>query len=210
MERVMAAELNIPIHSYYQRNLNVRLPRWSESRTWIDVTGAKLPDVGGSGGGQSIFGSAAPAMMAAADGNGYTIGTVFTVSVPGTVTHVRVYRNPALVTPNCPIAVYANNNPVSVANDVAAVFIGAGWNDIPLPTPLAVTTGVQYMAAYFNGTGAYAYTTHRFDSAVTNGNLTALSDASAGGNGKFRQDSAFGIPSTSFNATWYGVDVVFV
>jgi hypothetical protein len=159
---------------------------------------------------QSIFGSEAPAGSDLDAGSDYTFGTVFRVTVPGTITHVRVYRAPGATLSDCPIAIYANFNPLSVAYNPSGAFYGPGWNNIPLVTPLAVVPGVDYMAAFFTAQGAYVYTSHRLDSAVSSGNLIAPGSASVGGNGRFKIAPTFTIPEGSFNASWYGVDVAFV
>jgi hypothetical protein len=78
---------------------------------------------------------------------------------------------------------------------------------VQFATPVTVTAGTTYVAAYYAPNGNYAYSRNFFGSPWTNGDGTL--SAPAGANGLYRYDGdAF--PTNSFNSTNYWVDPLFV
>ena len=73
-----------------------------------------------------------------------------------------------------------------------------------------VTAGTTYVASYFAPNGHYSFTGSAFNSAVTNGPLTAPSSASSSGNGVYMYSGQNDFPNNSFNAANYWVDVMFL
>ena len=61
----------------------------------------------------------------------------------------------------------------------------SGWQSVQFSQPVSVTAGTTYVASYFAPNGHYSFTGSAFNSAVTNGPLTAPSNASSGGNGVY-------------------------
>jgi hypothetical protein len=68
--------------------------------------------------------------------------------------------------------------------------------------------GTTYVASYHTA-GNYASDPGLLANAITNGPLTAPSSASIAGNGVFAYGSDSLFPTNTYNATSYGVDVVF-
>ena len=77
----------------------------------------------------------------------------------------------------------------------------------PVRQPVSVTAGTTYVASYFAPNGHYSVTGSAFNSSVTNGPLTAPSNASSGGNGVYMYSGQNDFPNNSFNAANYWVDV---
>jgi hypothetical protein len=86
-----------------------------------------------------------------------------------------------------------------------------GWQQATFGTPVTITAGTIYVASYYAPRGRYAADGGYFTgTAVVNGPLTALADGTSGGNGVYRYGSGGGFPSSTFGATNYWVDVVFI
>jgi hypothetical protein len=83
-----------------------------------------------------------------------------------------------------------------------------GWQQVNFSTPVAVTAGSTYVASYHTN-GEYSADPNYFATAHTNGPLTAPASSTSGGNGVYAYGSSSLFPTNSFNATSYGVDVLF-
>ncbi len=83
----------------------------------------------------------------------------------------------------------------------------SGWQQVNLPTPVAIAANTTYIASY-HSSGFYSASGNFFAAAYTNGPLTAPASASSGGNGVYVYGSTVSFPSNTYNATNYWVDVV--
>ena len=83
-----------------------------------------------------------------------------------------------------------------------------GWQQVNFAEPVSINAGTTYVASYHTS-GNYSADPNLFDTTLTNGPLTAPSSAQSGGNGVYAYGSDSLIPANSFNATSYGVDVIF-
>jgi hypothetical protein len=84
---------------------------------------------------------------------------------------------------------------------------GSGWQSVHFGTPVNVTAGTTYVAAYWAPNGNYAYTQSFFATTWVNAD-TSLS-APAGSNGVYRYGSDE-FPTSTYNSTNYWVDPLFV
>jgi hypothetical protein len=88
----------------------------------------------------------------------------------------------------------------------------AGWTEVQLTSPVAITANTVYVATYYSPTGFYTNTDNYFTSQVIHGPLVALADSVQSPNGLYLYDlTAAGpqYPTSSFVASNYWVDVVF-
>ncbi len=150
--------------------------------------------------------TSAPVNASNADGSAIEVGVKFRADQNGFITGLRYYRGP-------------NNNGTHVGHLWSstgtllstATFTGetaTGWQQVNLPSPIAVTANTTYVASYHMDNGGYAADQNTFTSSVDRGPLHALTSAGNGGNGVYMYGgSAF--PTNSFNASNYWVDVVF-
>jgi hypothetical protein len=77
-------------------------------------------------------------------------------------------------------------------------------------SPVAISANTTYVAAYHAPNGRYAVNGAYFNSATTNGPLTALATGTeAPGNGLYRYTASPAFPNATYNAENYWVDVVF-
>ena len=155
----------------------------------------------------SLFSSnPTPSIVSVNDPNSVELGFKFQASSAGDITGLRFYKG-------------ASNTGTHVANLwtstgtllATATFTNetaSGWQQVNFATPVTITPGTTYVASYHTS-GNYSADPNLFNSAVTNGPLTAPSSASSGGNGVYAYGSGSLFPTNSFNATSYGVDVLF-
>jgi hypothetical protein len=74
--------------------------------------------------------------------------------------------------------------------------------------PVAITADTTYIAGYHAPNGHYSVTSHAFDNAFSNPPLAALADGTAG-NGLYQYTATPVLPTNSFNAANYFVDVLY-
>ncbi|RFB76660.1 DUF4082 domain-containing protein [Methylovirgula sp. 4M-Z18] len=152
---------------------------------------------------QSLFGTNdTPSVVNSGDSGPVELGVKFTASVNGMVTGIRFYKG-------------ASNTGTHVADLwsstgtllATATFTGesaSGWEQVNFSTPVAITAGTTYVAAYRTG-GNYSDSPNYFAGALTNGELTATATT----NGVYSYGSGANFPTNSYNSTNYWVDVVF-
>ncbi len=153
--------------------------------------------------------SSTPAQTNLNDGQQLELGVKFQANVAGDITGIKFYRS-------------ANDNGQNVvdlwttagtklATATYSGTTGSGWQTVNFATPVTITANTTYVASYHT-TGAYVATDGFFTSGVTNGPLTALSSAAAGGNGVYSYGgsaTAGLFPTSTFDSANYWADVVF-
>ena len=83
------------------------------------------------------------------------------------------------------------------------------WQEVLFQNPVFIKADSVYIASYHTAAGRYASTEGGLQQAVTSGNLTALGNDVAGGNGVYRYGATGGFPDFTYIASNYWVDVVF-
>ncbi len=93
----------------------------------------------------------------------------------------------------------------------SGVFTGVtpdSWQELTFTTPVLIDANTTYIASYHTNADRYVGTADGLLSAFTNGSLTALASAAAGGNGVYTYGASVAFPVTSIGAN-YWVDVIF-
>jgi glucose/arabinose dehydrogenase/endonuclease YncB( thermonuclease family) len=150
--------------------------------------------------------TASPVNASNADGSAIEVGVKFRPDQAGFITGLRFYKGP-------------NNGGTHVGHLWSstgtllstATFAGesaTGWQQVNLPSPIAVTANTTYVASYHMDNGGYSADQNTFAASVDRGPLHALASAGSGGNGVYMYGSS-AFPTNTFNATNYWVDVVF-
>ncbi|OWV82045.1 adhesin [Rhizobium sp. R634] len=153
--------------------------------------------------------SSTPAQTNLNDGQQLELGVKFQSNVAGDVTAIRFYRS-------------ANDNGQNVVDLwtstgtrlATATFTNttaSGWQTVNFATPVTITANTTYVASYHT-TGAYVATDGFFTNGVSNGPLSALSSAAAGGNGVYAYggSATTGLfPTNTYDSANYYADVVF-
>jgi hypothetical protein len=152
---------------------------------WTDTD---VPGTPGAGGAAAIE----VGVKFRASQNGYIQGVRFHKGPGNTGVHIgRLWSSDGT---NLAQATFTNESP-------------SGWQQVLFAQPVAVTAGTTYVASYYAPDGHYTAGANGLSSAVTRGPLTALASGSSGGNGVYVYGSGF--PTSSYNASNYGVDVLF-
>ena len=85
----------------------------------------------------------------------------------------------------------------------------SGWQQMTLPSPVAITANTTYITAFHTDVGHYAVNSNYFATGVANPPLRALANGVDGGNGVYAYGASGTFPINTFNAENYWVDVVF-
>ncbi|WP_420493468.1 DUF4082 domain-containing protein [Rhizobium leguminosarum] len=153
--------------------------------------------------------SSTPAQTNLNDGQQLEVGVKFQSNVIGDITAIKFYRS-------------ANDNGQNVVDLwtttgtklATATFsntTASGWQTVNFTTPVTIAANTTYIASYHT-TGAYVATNGFFTNGVSNGPLSALSSAAAGGNGVYAYggSATTGLfPTSTFDSANYYADVVF-
>jgi Domain of unknown function (DUF4082) len=139
---------------------------------------------------------------------GIELGTKFTVSTNGFILGVRFYKTSG----NSGTHIGQLYNKATGVLMGSATFVNeslTGWQTAVFATPIAVTAGTTYIAAYFSPSGFYTATNNYFTTAVVNAQMTALADGADGSNGVYLYSNAPGIPINTYQKSNYWVDALF-
>jgi len=153
-----------------------------------------------------------------------TLATAFSPLLPGYITHIAFWKTSidAATTRKIGFYEFGISTPIYVQDTVAEPVGAAGWVEVELTTPLAVTGGVpmaqNYYAAVSFPNQKYPATAHGLDSSLyTPANSMYLPNTfdvgAAGGigNGGFHYGTGeLEYPDGSFNNGYYWVDVKWV
>jgi hypothetical protein len=148
-----------------------------------------------------------PSVVDANDPSSVELGVKFTSSQNGDITGLRFYKGPQNAGPH--VADLWSSTGTLLATATFTNETASGWQQVNFAQPVAIAAGTTYVASYHTNSGEYSVDPNMFATAITNGPLTALSSASSSGNGVYAYGSSSLFPTNSFNATSYGVDVVF-
>jgi hypothetical protein len=153
--------------------------------------------------------SVVPATPAASDTTGIEVGLKFRASTHGHAGGVRFYKGPGNTGTHVGNLWKADGTPLGQVTFTTET--SSGWQQANFASPIPVTAGLTYVVSYHAPAGRYAVEPNKFAAAgVTRAPLEALRNGVDGDNGVFRYGAASGFPNSSFNSSWYGVDVVFV
>ena len=157
----------------------------------------------------TIFGSSTPSTIDSGDGGSIDVGVVFSVDQPGYIEGVSFYK--AAGNTGTHVGQLWTSSGSLLAQATFASETATGWQQVLFSSPVAVTPGVVYVASYFAPSGHYSDTPQQFAAnGVDNAPLHALASGTAPtGNGVFVYSTGPALPTSSFNATSYGVDVIY-
>jgi hypothetical protein len=143
-----------------------------------------------------------------ADQNSISIGVKFRSSVAGYITALRLYKFPA--NGGTHVGELWTSTGTRLAVVTYASETGSGWQQVTLPSPVAIAANTTYVASYHADFGRYAVNSQYFAAAgVTNGPLRALANGEDGGNGVYQYGPPGTFPNQTFQGENYWADVVF-
>jgi hypothetical protein len=150
--------------------------------------------------------TAAPSITTVNDRNSVEVGFKFQASTNGEITGLRFYKSLENTGPH--VADIWSSTGTLLATTAFTNETVSGWQQVNFSSPVAVAAGTIYVASYHTN-GAYSADPNYFAISHTNGSLTSPSSSASNGNGVFAYGSSSLFPNNSFNATSYGVDVLF-
>lgn len=148
----------------------------------------------------------APSIVTVNDPTPVELGVKFQSSSNGFITGLRFYKGPQNIGTH--VADLWSSTGTLLASATFTSETASGWQQVNFATPVAISAGTNYVASYHTN-GEYSADSNLFATALTNGPLTAPSSQSSGGNGVYAYGTGSLFPTNSFNATSYGVDVIF-
>ncbi len=139
-----------------------------------------------------------------ADPSPVELGVKFRSDTNGFITGLRFYKAPGSTGPH--VGKLWTRTGTLLASVTFTNETASGWQQMNLPTAVAINANTTYVASYH--TTGYAVNSGYFTSAVSSAPLRALADGEDGPNGVFLYGSG-GFPTDTWNAGNYWVDVVF-
>jgi hypothetical protein len=153
--------------------------------------------------------SITPAIPSADDPNAVEVGVKFSSDVAGSITGLRFYKGTGNTGTHVGHLWTASGTLLATVTFTGET--ASGWQQATFSQPVPIDANTTYVASYYAPNGHYATTNSYFAfSGVDNGPLHVPSDGVAGGNGVFRYVFGGGFPDSSFQASNFWVDVVFV
>ncbi len=150
----------------------------------------------------------APAVTSANDNGAIEIGTKFRVDVAGSVIGVRFYKGTGNTGTH--VGKVWRTDGALLGQVTFSNESGSGWQQANFATPVAVVPGTTYVVSYYAPNGHYAVDGGYFSGhSQDNGSIHALADGTDGGNGVYLYATGGGLPTNSFNASNYWVDIAF-
>ena len=169
--------------------------------------GVSLSVTNGTGTTSSFFTpSSTPAVITDTDAQSVELGLKFQASTAGQIVGIRFYKGPQNTGSHVADLWSSSGGLLASANFTNET--ASGWQEADFTSPVQITAGTTYIASYHSN-GHYSTDPNYFATAHTSGPLTAPSSASSGGNGVYAYGSQSLFPNSTFNATSYGVDVLF-
>ncbi|MEA2780446.1 MAG: hypothetical protein QOK29_1990, partial [Rhodospirillaceae bacterium] len=152
--------------------------------------------------------SNAPTLVTANDPGAAELGVKFTASSAGTINGIRFYKGPQNTGTH--VVDLWSSTGTKLATATAANETGSGWQQANFATPISISAGTTYIAAYHTDTGFYSADTTYFNAARTTGPLTAPSTGTSGGNGVYIRSAGSAFPTSTYQGSNYWVDPIFV
>jgi len=156
----------------------------------------------------NIFTTQTPAGGTLNDGQGLETGVRFQSSIAGWITGVRFYKTSGNTGTH--VGELYTNTGTLLATGVYSGETATGWQSLTFTTPVAILANTTYVATYYSAAGYYVATNNGFATAIVNGNLTGLADASpTTPNGVYIYTATTAFPTAYYQASNYWVDVIF-
>ncbi|MEU7861909.1 DUF4082 domain-containing protein [Nonomuraea sp. NPDC049141] len=182
-----AATNTFPTSTYNSRNY------------WVDVLFTPS---------DSLWGASATPAGQSTDDRAVTLGVKFKSSSNGLVHGIRFYKGTGNTGTHTG-SIWTTGGTLLASGSFSGE-TATGWQKMTFSTPVAITANTTYIASYHTPTGLYSYTRPYFTDKHTRGPLTAFEDGFQGGNGVYAYGATNTFPTSTYNASNYWVDPVFV
>jgi hypothetical protein len=155
----------------------------------------------------TILDFTSPFQADSGDGNPVELGVKFTSDLNGSITGLRFYK--AATNAGTHIGNLWTSTGTPLASVTFSNETASGWQTASFSKPVSVTAGTTYVASYFAPFGHYSYTPGGFGSSIDNPPLHGLSNGTSA-NGVYAYSLASTFPTSTYNATNYSIDVLFI
>ena len=152
--------------------------------------------------------STTPSTVDSGDGKAGEYGVRFRTDFDGYITGIRFYK--ATANTGTHIGNLWSNTGTRLATATFTNETGSGWQQVSFANPVAVTAGVTYVASYFTPSGHYSDTVGFFTTSSDVPPLHFLANGVDGANGVYTYHATSTFPTSTFSATSYWVDVVYI
>ena len=174
--------------------------------TWSFTTAAPPPT--GPACPCSIWSDTALPAAVDSDTGAVELGVKFQSTVAGYITALRFYKFSANSGPH--VGELWTTTGMRIATVAFTNETASGWQQMALPTPVAIAANTTYVAAYHTTVGHYATSGRYFVNAgISQPPLRALRNGEDGGNGVYKYGAAGSFPDQTYDSDNYWVDVVF-
>ena len=153
--------------------------------------------------------TATPAVPTATDSGAVELGVKFTSDVGGTIAGIRFYKGDA-TNGGTHYGHLWTSDGTQLAQAQFTNETASGWQSVDFTAPISITANTTYIASYYAPQGHYSYTSSGLSAAQDNPPLhTVANSVSPNGVYLYTTNPTGGLPSSTFNATNYWVDVNF-
>jgi hypothetical protein len=150
---------------------------------------------------------ATPAVADSGDGGSVELGLKFQVTAAGVIEGVRFFKSAANTGSHIG-RVYGPNGAV-LGSVTFQSETGSGWQYAAFASPVAVQPGNTYVVSYHAPNGHYAIDGWYFSGERVSGSLRAPASGAVDGNGVYRYGEGGTMPTGTYSAANYWVDVRF-
>ncbi len=154
--------------------------------------------------------TAKPKVADVADPKSVELGVKFTAASKGKITRLKFYKGPNNT--GLHTASLWKTDGTLLASAVFKNETASGWQHVTLPKAIPIEAGKTYIVSYHTDSGHYSADNGFFNANYVSaeGQLSAPSSGSAGGNGVYAYSSSKTFPTNTYQASNYWVDVAFV
>jgi predicted RNA-binding protein with TRAM domain len=156
----------------------------------------------------TVLGTATPTMVDSGDSSSVNLGMAFTTDTNGLVTGVRFYKS--VSNTGSHVGSLWSSSGALLASATFTSETASGWQQVNFSTPVAVTAGTTYIVSYLAPNGHYSATSNGLATTVSAPPLYGLASSSSTPNGVYFYSSNNAFPTSTYNATNYYVDPVFL
>ncbi|MGA9860424.1 MAG: DUF4082 domain-containing protein [Solirubrobacteraceae bacterium] len=154
----------------------------------------------------TIFDFGSPTTPDSGDTSSVELGVKFTSDTTGTITGVRFYK--ASTNTGTHIGSLWTSGGTLLASAAFTNETASGWQTVLFSSPVAVSPGNTYVAGYFAPSGHYSFTVNGLSTGANNAPLHAVPNGTSA-DGLYSYSSSSTLPTSSYQASDYYVDVLF-
>jgi hypothetical protein len=155
----------------------------------------------------TIFNLASPPVLDSGDGSSVELGVKFTADATGQIAGIRFYKSAANT--GVHIGSLWTTGGSLLASATFTNESAAGWQYAAFASPVSVSAGTTYVAGYFAPNGHYSFQGGGLSSAIDSPPLHAVANGTSA-DGVYAYGTGTAFPGSSYNASNYWVDVLFM